>query len=237
MPEDASTVLLVEDDPTTLAFLTENLTVDGWSVATARGAHDGVEILAERFPDVVVVDLQLPDGSGLDVLRAIRDAGETGTRVDPATPVLILSGRGAEVDRLRGFERGCDDYLVKPFSYPELRARLTALVRRVQTPTVRGRLAYGPLRLDPLSRVVLLHGTRIELAAKEFALLRMLLGEPLRVFTKDELMRGVWGYRTTSTRTLDSHACRLRRRLAAQGDRFVVNVWGVGYRLADGAPA
>ena len=125
----------------------------------------------------------------------------------------------------------------KPFSYPELRGRVSALLRRVNGRRSLGRLRVGDLEVDPPSREVRLRGARIDLSQKEFALLRTLASDPARVFTKDELLRSIWGFRTRgTTRTLDSHACRLRQKLAAHGDRFVVNVWGVGYRLVD-APA
>ena len=123
----------------------------------------------------------------------------------------------------------------KPFSYGELRARLAALLWRANQRPGAGRLRVGPLELDPPSREVRLRGARLALSQKEYALLRALATEPTRVWTKDELLRTVWGYRAIgSTRTLDSHACRLRHKLGRDGDRFVVNVWGVGYRLVDG---
>jgi len=124
----------------------------------------------------------------------------------------------------------------KPFSYPELRLRVAALLRRAQGRRRHGRLRAGALSLDPATREVRLRGRRVELAQKEFALLRALAADPTRVLTKDELLRTVWGFRARgTTRTLDSHACRLRQKLGRDGDRFVVNVWGVGYRLVDGA--
>ena len=125
--------------------------------------------------------------------------------------------------------------MVKPFSYPELRLRVAALLRRAERGMRRGRLRVGQLEIDPPSRRVTLSGRPVELSQKEFALLRTLAAEPTRVFTKEELLRTVWGFRSMgSTRTLDSHACRLRRKLGANGDRYLINVWGVGYRLIDG---
>src|SRR3954470_7065837 len=123
----------------------------------------------------------------------------------------------------------------KPFSYPELRARVGALLARANQRRAMGRLRVGDLEVHPSSRRVLLRGTPIELSQKEFALLRTLATEPTKVWTKEELLRSIWGFRSMgTTRTLDSHACRLRHKLAVHGDRFVVNVWGVGYRLVDG---
>ena len=139
------------------------------------------------------------------------------------------------LDRLRGFERGCDDYVTKPFSYPELRARIEVLLRRGNRRRSAARTRVGPLELDVLARQVWLRGQPLALSKKEFALLRALVAEPTRVFTREELLRDVWGFRSRGqTRTIDSHACRLRKKLNAAGDRFLVNVWGVGYRLLDG---
>jgi DNA-binding response OmpR family regulator len=235
MTDDASTILVVEDDPATRTFLADNLTADGYALLTADSVHDGLRLLETKFPDLVIVDVGLGDGSGLDVVRRIRSADGVASRVDPLTPVIVLSGRRSEMDRLRGFERGADDYVAKPFSYSELRARLGALLRRAQRRPGMGRLRVGALSLDPSSRVVQVRGAEVELSQKEFALLRVLAAEPTRVFTKDELLRHVWGFRSLGqTRTLDSHACRLRQKLGRDGDRFVINVWGVGYRLVDG---
>ena len=136
---------------------------------------------------------------------------------------------------MRAFERGADDFVPKPFSYAELRLRIAAVLRRTRRRSGLGQLRIGELELDPAGREVRLRGRRIELSQKEFALLRALATDPTRVLTKQELLRDVWGYRTLgTTRTLDSHACRLRNKLGVDGDRFVVNVWGVGYRLVDG---
>jgi DNA-binding response OmpR family regulator len=145
--------------------------------------------------------------------------------------VLILSGRTSEADRLRGFEAGADDYLPKPFHYPELAARVAAVLRR-RIGRRRGPIRVGDLTVDPLRRRVEVGGREVRLANKEFVLLRALAAEPHRVFTKEELLRDVWGFRSQGrTRTLDSHASRLRRKLDPEGGRYVCNCWGVGYRL------
>jgi DNA-binding response OmpR family regulator len=238
MTDEPSTILVVEDDDATRTFLADNLAADGYDPLTADCLRDGVRLLEHKYPDLVIVDVVLPDGSGLDLVRRVRDADGIASRVDPATPLVVLSGRGGELDRLRGFERGADDYVVKPFSYPELRARVGALLRRSQRRPRMGRMRIGTLEIDPPSREVRVRGQRVELSGKEFALLRALASEPTRVFTKDELLRDVWGFRARGvTRTLDSHACRLRAKLGVHGDRYVINVWGVGYRLVDGPAA
>jgi DNA-binding response OmpR family regulator len=235
MTDDASTILLVEDDDATRSFLADNLLADGHDVITADCARHGWRLMETKFPDLALVDVGLPDGSGLDLVRRVRDADGVASRVDPLLPILVLSGRCGELDRIRGFEKGCDDYVVKPFSYSELRARVGALLRRAHRRPGMGRIRVGTLELDPPSREVTVRGKRVDLSQKEFALLRALAAEPLRVFTKEELLRGVWGFRSLgATRTLDSHACRLRQKLGRDGDRYVINVWGVGYRLVDG---
>jgi DNA-binding response OmpR family regulator len=233
-----TTILVVEDDRASRTFLADNLTADGYDVLEAATARDAMEPLGTRFPDLAIVDLGLPDADGLEVLVQIREADRLGGGIDPDMPVLILTGRGSEVELLRGFERGADDYLVKPYSYFELQARIVSLLRRTSYRPALGRLRVGPLELDPLGRQVWLRKQSIPLSKKEFALLRTLAGEPTRVFTREELLRGVWGYRDVSaTRTLDSHASRLRKKLRSQGDPLLINVWGVGYRLIDGGAA
>ncbi len=233
--DQAATILLVEDHQLTRTFLAENLIRDGYDLLEADCAADAQRLMESRYPDVAIVDLGLPDADGLELLRRVRTTDRVAGRIDPELPMLVLSGRGSELDRLRGFERGCDDYLVKPFSYQELLARIRSLLRRSARRPGLGRLRVGVLELDPLAREVWVRSRRITLSKKEFALLRALATEPTRVFTREELLRGVWGFRSMcATRTLDSHAFRLRKKLGHAGDRFVVNVWGVGYRLVDG---
>ena len=225
--DDASTILLVEDDDITSTFLADNLAADGYDLLVADCARDAKHLLERKFPDLALVDLNLPDASGFELLRHVRAADGVASRVDPDMPLMVVSGRASELDRVRGFDRGADDYVCKPFSYPELRGRISALLRRCDRRPARGRLRAGALEIDPASRDVRLHGERVVLSQKEFALVRTLASEPTRVFTKDELLRTIWGFRARgSTRTLDSHACRLRHKLGVHGDQFVVNVWG-----------
>jgi len=237
MSDDAFTILLVEDDEATRTFLADNLSADGYELLVTDSMHEGRRLLERQFPDLVLVDVGLPDGSGLELLRSVREADGATSRLDPATPMLVLSGRADELDRVRGFEGGADDYVVKPFSYPELRGRVAALLRRAQGRRAAGRLRVGGLVVDPPSRRVLLHGEALALSQKEFSLLRVLASEPVRVWTKAELLRTVWGHQSAgTTRTLDTHVCRLRQKLGAGGERWIVNVWGVGYRLIDAPP-
>lgn len=236
MEETPPTVLVVEDHRPTRTFLADNLSADGYELLEADCVSDAERLIEVGFPDLAIVDLSLPDGDGLDLVQEVRESDRVAGRFDPDLPLLILSGRATELDLLRGFGRGCDDYIVKPFSYQELHARVLALLRRTRHRSGAGRIRVGPLELDPIARQVWVRGELVKLSKKEYALLRALAGEPTRVFTRDELLRGVWGFRALGqTRTLDSHAFRLRRKLNRAGDRFVVNVWGVGYRLIDGA--
>ena len=239
MNDDTATILVIEDDAATATFLADNLTADGYEVITADCASDAMRLLETKYPDVALVDIGLPDASGLEILRAVRAADGIASRANPAIPLLVLSGRDDEIDRIRALNAGADDMLGKPFSYGELELRIQALLRRLDLGRTAGvRLRVGDLTIDAASREVSLRGPRIELSQKEFALLRTLASQPTRVWTKQELLTSVWSYKAVgATRTLDSHACRLRQKLGVDGDRFVINVWGVGYRLVDPAPA
>jgi DNA-binding response OmpR family regulator len=230
-------LLVVDADEATRTFLADNLCADGYEPRVAPTARDAVRTLEYHRIDLVLLGLGLPDGAGgLEVLAHVRAADGPAGRVDARVPVIVLSGRAEEIDRVRAFERGADDFVSKPFSYAELRLRIGAVLRRAGERRAGGRLRVGALEIDPASREVRVGGARVTLSQKEFALVQALAAEPTRVFTKAELLRDVWGFRATgATRTLDSHACRLRQKLGARGDRFVVNVWGVGYRLVDGA--
>jgi DNA-binding response OmpR family regulator len=231
-----ATILLVEDDRATRTFLADNLSADGYDVVATGCAADAIRLLETSYPDLALLDLGLPDRDGLELVSHVRAADRTAGRVDPDLPLLILSGR-AQLDLLRGFRRGCDDFVSKPFDYAVLLARIAALLRRTRQRPAAGRIRVGSLEIDPLSRQVWVEGWAVGLCNKEFALLRALASEPTRVFGRAELLRGVWGYADPSaTRTLDSHAARLRRKLNIGSGRFVINVWGAGYRLVDGAP-
>jgi DNA-binding response OmpR family regulator len=232
MDGTTQTVLVVEDDERTGAFLADNLRADGFRVAVAAEAGEAVRAIEVRRPDLILLDLSLGDANGLTVLDRVRSADGVGTRIDPGLPVIILTGHGGEVERLRGFDRGADDYVVKPFSYREILARIRAVLQRTAGRMGAGALVVGELSLDPVTRTVRMHDQTITLSAKEFALLHALARQPTRVFTKAELLRDVWGYRSMgATRTVDAHACRLRKKLG--GPRWVVSVRGVGYRLVD----
>jgi DNA-binding response OmpR family regulator len=231
---EIASVVVCEDDTPTLELLCDHLVADRYGVLPAPSASDALRLCRYKQPDLMLLDLTLPDASGLDVLQEIREADGVVSRFDPRLPVIVLSGRGADEDRVRGLEFGADDYVVKPFNYVELRARMAAVLRRVEQRRS-GPLRVGDVVVDPGRRRAWVEGKEVRLSKKEFSLLRILATDPHRVFSKRELLGEVWGYRTpTKTRTLDSHASRLRRKLDPRGARFVVNCWGVGYRLLDG---
>jgi DNA-binding response OmpR family regulator len=227
-------VLVVEDDAATAEFLVDNLHADGYRAACASGVGEGLRAIEVRQPDLVLLDLMLEDGHGLELLDQVRSADGLASRIDPDLPVIVLSGRGGETDRVRGFARGCDDYVGKPFSYPELHARIRAVLRRAAARSQKGVLRVGSLVIDPITRRVLLDGKPVHLSAKEFSLLQTLAADPTAVFSKEQLLREVWGYVAMgNTRTLDAHACRLRKKLAGASRPFVLNLRGVGYRLTE----
>jgi len=231
---DIRTVVVVEDDDATRAFLLDNLAADGFRVAGAGSAAEALRAIEVRQPSLVVLDLVLRDGSGLALLDRVRSADGLASRVDPELPVIVLSGRAGDADRVRSFARGADDHLCKPFLYAELLARMRAVLRRTEGRRGQGMVRVGELTIDPATRAVRLAGRRVDLSAKEFALLHALAGRPTHVYPKPELLRDVWGFRAMgNTRTLDAHACRLRRKLDGPGRPWIVNVRGVGYKLTE----
>ena len=232
--QEIAQVVVCEDDTATLELLCDHLAADRFGALPAPSASDALRLCRYNHPDLLLLDLALPDASGLDVLREIREAEGADARFDPKLPVIVLSGHGADAERVRGLEFGADDYLVKPFHYPELRARINAVLRR-RSGRRDGPIRVGDLVVDPARRRVWVEGKDVTLSNKEFSLLRVLISDPIRVFSKKELLEEVWGFRTAAqTRTLDSHASRLRRKLDPEHSRYVINCWRVGYRLVDG---
>lgn len=215
----SNALLLAEPEPATRGFLERHLRQDGFDVVEALDG-EALELLELTRPDLVLA----ADSLAADLCRRAANV-----------PIIVLGRPDSDpVDRVRAFDGGCDDYVPMPFHYEELLARIRAVLRRVAPPT-RERIEVGDLLIDRAARRVTVRGVSVMLAAKEFELLVKLAGEPARVFTKEQLLREVWGFRSLGrTRTLDSHASRLRRKLATAGGDFVRNVWGVGYSLVDG---
>lgn len=237
--EPQLTVLVVDDEPQIVSFLEENLLDDDYAVHTATSVAQARSRLNAYRPDILLLDVMLPDASGFELCREIRAQDALHSRIDPRTPIIMLTARGEDVDRVRGFQRGADDYVVKPFHYPELLARMDALLRRTNLVRDQDVLRVAGVNIDTTTREVRVNGSLVELSAKEFLLLTTLARDPRKVFRKQELLEDVWGYRSMgSTRTLDSHASRLRKKLKphAAGRDYIANVWGVGYRLVAAEP-
>ena len=218
-------LLLAEPEPEIRSYLERQLTSDGFHVVKACFDGEALELAERSRPDLVLL-------SELELCSRLRD-GEPGRSWNRNVPVIVVGQPGSDaVDRVRAFQRGADDFVHRPVLYEELVARIRAVLRRAAPPPTE-RHAAGDLVVDRVTRSVEVRGEAVQLAGKEFELLWRLASEPQRVFTKEELLRDVWGYRSIGrTRTLDSHVCRLRRKLSFRpDDRFVVNVWGVGYKL------
>jgi len=212
-----SAVLIAEPEAGVRGFLERHLAQDGFDVFGTDDGQAALELASRARPDLVL----LGDPAAVEAF--------------PGVPVIVIGGEKSDaVDRVRAFARGCDDFVARPFVYDELVARINAVLRRVR-PAPPARLVAGPVTIEHATRRVCVDGVRVDLAVKEYELLGKLASEPERVFTKEELLREVWGFRSLGrTRTLDSHASRLRRKLqAVEPGPFVVNVWRVGYKLLE----
>ncbi|MBD0258544.1 MAG: response regulator transcription factor [Cytophagales bacterium] len=227
-------ILLIEDDKTIAAHVSAHLTPVHRLTVVHRG-REGITRALQGGYDLIILDLVLPDLDGFEVCRQIRAQ-------DSLTPIMILSGRSEEVDKVLGLEFGADDYVTKPFSPRELLARIKAMMRRselLKHPAGTGEQAelhIAGLRIDPVKRLVLLHGRPLTLTAKEFDLLYTLAGKPGRSYSRRELLRSVWGYQSDGyEHTVTAHVNRLRTKIESDpaNPRYILTVWGIGYRFAD----
>jgi DNA-binding response OmpR family regulator len=226
---DEPTVLVVDDEPTVTEVVSIYLRRAGYRVVVAADGETALEVLEAQPPDLVVLDLMLPDVGGLEITRWLRARGDT--------PIIMLTARREEVDRILGLELGADDYVVKPFSPQELVSRVKAVLRRTYGRSAARSeqpLEVANLRIDPQTRVVEMSGEEISLTAKEFDLLWELARHPRRVFNRDQLLELVWGmseYIDPSTVTVHVH--RLREKIEAEPSdpRHIQTVWGVGYKV------
>ncbi len=223
-------ILVVDDEPDLLELVRVNLDRAGYRVETAESGREALDALRRSPPDLVVLDLMLPDRSGTEICREIRSDPEL-----KSLPVIMLTARAEEVDRIVGFELGADDYVTKPFSPRELSLRVKAVLRRREPqPAADGVLRAGPLRVEPDRHRCFVNEGEVELTAKEFDLLQRLMQRPGRVMTRDQLLEQIWGSDiVVTTRTIDTHLKRLREKLGPAGD-MIETVRGVGYRFAEG---
>ncbi|HMG57286.1 MAG TPA: response regulator transcription factor [Kofleriaceae bacterium] len=224
-------ILVVEDDPSIRMGLEDTLTAKGYEVdAVARGGEAADRAVSGRY-DLVVLDVMLPDLDGFEVCRRIRASRGAARRV----PVIMLSARGAELDRVRGLELGADDYVTKPFSLMELLARVASVLRRAGGDAAEPvGLAFGGIAIDLVGQVAHRGGVRIELPSRAFAILKVFARRPGEVVSRDVLLDEAWGYEDyPNTRTVDNHLVKLRRALEDEPDkpRWLVTVHGAGYKL------
>jgi DNA-binding response OmpR family regulator len=224
-------ILVIEDDPSIRMGLEDTLTAKGYQVEVVGKGGEGAEKAMSGRYDLVVLDVMLPDIDGFEVLRRIRQSRGPTRRL----PVIMLSARGAELDRVRGLELGADDYVTKPFSLMELLARVASVLRRAQGESADPiGLAFGDIEIDLVGQVARRAGKRIELPSRAFAILKVFARRPGEVVSRDVLLDEAWGYEDyPNTRTVDNHLVKLRRALEDEPDkpRFLVTIHGAGYKL------
>lgn len=224
-------LLLVEDDATLRQALKFNLTREGYEVTTAGDGQAALDAARGERLDAILLDVMLPGMSGIEVLRVLRKEGVT-------TPIIILSAKGDEIDRVVGLKVGADDYVAKPFSRPELLARIEAVLRRQrregEAPEVREELTFGGVAIDVARRDVRVDGGEVHLTTKEFDLLAHMAANPGRIFTRDQLLARIWGYDYLGDgRTVDVHVSWLRGKLRGRdGHNYFRTVRGVGYAFS-----
>jgi two-component system response regulator MprA len=226
-------VLVVDDDAKITSFLRRSLALEGYEVTVANSGTEALRLVAGAPPDLMVLDIMMPDVDGMEVCRRVRAAGEE-------FPILMLTAKDSISDRVKGLDQGADDYLVKPFALEELLARLRALSRRSVAPRPAEEphssiLQYADLKLDTASREAFRGNRKIELTAKEYELLTLFLSHPRQVLTRDTLMEKVWGYDYTGeSNVLEVYVGYLRQKLEAGGEpRLIQTVRGVGYVLKE----
>jgi two-component system phosphate regulon response regulator PhoB len=223
-----ATILVVEDEPQIQELLAINLQHAGHQVVRASSAEEAEAAIREELPDLVILDWMLPGASGISLAKRLRGAERTQN-----LPIIMLTARAMEHDKVSGLEAGADDYLTKPFSPKELAARIQAVLRRRAPELADGAVQIGDLRLDPVSRRVTAAGNPVDLGPTEFRLLRFFMTHPERIYTRAQILDLVWGDHVfIDERTVDVHIRRLRKELEATGhDRLIDTVRGSGYGL------
>lgn len=217
-------IVIVEDDESIRTMLEYYFKTLNYQVRAFESGEVMFEEMAGLVPELYILDIMLPGMDGLEILRRLRASAQT-RRV----PVIMLTARAAEMDKVAGLELGADDYIAKPFGLMELQARVKALLRRTQEENEGELLCYQDLQIDPAARLVIRNGEQIELTYKEFELLRLLVSRQGKVLTRDEILSQIWGYEYAGeTRTVDMHVKALRQKL---GDGYITTVRGVGYKI------
>lgn len=228
MASDTPSILIVEDEPAIAELVSYTLKDAGWSCFTARTASEAWDFVQRRSPKVVLLDWMLPDQSGLRLLSRIR-----GDRQLNELPVIMLTAKSMEEDKIAGLDNGADDYITKPFSPRELTSRIKAILRRKAPEHAEQALSAGSVVLDPVSRTVSVAGEKIEIGHAEYKLLKFLLAHPERAFSRSQLLDKVWGdHVVIEERTVDVHVLRLRKALRGE-ERLIRTVRSVGYMLSE----
>ena len=221
-------ILVVEDEPNMVAGLRDNFEFEGYEVVTAPDGVAGLERALTESPDLVILDVMMPRMSGLDVCKQLKTKR-------PSLPIIMLTARGQEVDKVVGLELGADDYVTKPFSIRELLARVKAVLRRAKPAAKQQeKYAFGEIELDTRSCQVSRKGRQLDFSSKEFELLKYFLCHPGETLSRDRLLEDVWGYdRFPTTRTVDAHIVRLRQKVEPKPEepRFILTVHGTGYKF------
>lgn len=222
-------ILIVEDEPAIRQLIQDALTEQGFEVTAARSAQVARAAIADRVPDIVIVDWMMPQTSGMDLMREIRRDQTT-----QSLPIIMLTARATEDDKIQGLEAGADDYLTKPFSTRELVSRVRAMLRREQGHNTDSKLRFGDLTLDPAAHRVSVGNSGVDLGQTEYRLLQFMLSNPNRVFSRAQLLDRVWGVNHfVEERTVDVHILRLRKSLRKYGVNPIIDtVRGAGYRLS-----
>lgn len=221
-------ILIVEDEPAMVAGLRDNFEYEGYEVISAGDGAEGLERALADDPDLVVLDVMMPRMSGLDVCKQLKTK-------KPALPIIMLTARGQEVDKVVGLELGADDYVTKPFSIRELMARVKAVLRRASPPAAEPEVyRFSDVEVNVRRNEVMRNGSRVDLSAKEFALLAYFVSHPAETLSRDRLLDAVWGYENyPNTRTVDTHIVHLRQKLEPNPEepRFILTVHGTGYKF------
>ncbi len=221
-------ILIVEDEPNMVAGLRDNFEYEGYEVIAAPDGVAGLERALNEAPDLVILDVMMPRMSGLDVCKQLKSKR-------PSVPIIMLTARGQEVDKVVGLELGADDYVTKPFSIRELLARVKAVLRRARSvPKDQDRYSFGDVEVNLRSCQVSRKGKAVDFSSKEFELLKCFLCHPGEALSRDRLLEEVWGYeRFPTTRTVDAHIVRLRQKIEPKPDepRFILTVHGTGYKF------
>jgi len=225
----SASILVIEDEPAIQELVAYTCSTQGFTVRRADSARAGRDAIDRELPDMVLLDWMLPDKSGIELLKDLRSHDRT-----KVVPVIMLTAKGNEADKVVGLDTGADDYVVKPFSPRELIARIRAVFRRRAPEHSGDALEYGPLMIDPFRHEILAGGQSIKMGLAEFKLLKFLIGHPDRVFSRAQLLDSVWGDHVfIEERTVDVHVLRLRKALApVQAHGLIQTVRGMGYRLS-----